>query len=79
MKQVQLDLMLSGFDLPWVLLYFESATMYRWYPEEIAKAVKSITPNDQALIDHYRLSKEYLWYKDEIIADLKKMIATGVV
>lgn len=73
----QLELKLTGFDLKLVLEYFEKATMYRWYPEEIISVVKSIVPGDQALIDHYHKNKN-LWYRDEIIHDLKQMMEIGL-
>lgn len=73
----QLELQLSGFDLPAVINHFENnETMYRWYPEEIVNRILKITP-DQALCDFFNKRPNTLWYRDEIVEALKSMIDGG--
>lgn len=73
----QLELQLSGFDLPAVINHFENnETMYRWYPEEIVNRILKITP-DQALCDFFNKRPNTLWYRDEIVEALKLMIGRG--
>ncbi len=75
----QLELQLSGFDLPAVIDHFENKeTMYRWWPTEIVNRISKIT-SDQALIDHFLRNPNELWYRDEIIQALKMMIGRGEV
>ena len=70
---LQLELKLSGFDLPKVIEHFEKhETMYRWYPSEIANRISKIT-NDQGLMEHFKKRPNQLWYLDEIVAELKKL------
>ena len=70
---MQLELKLSGFDLPAVIDHFENKeTMYRWYPSEIVNRISMIT-NDRALCDHFIQGSKNLWYRDEIIEELKRL------
>ena len=73
----QLELQLSGFDLPTVIEHFKNnETMYRWWPQEIVSRISKIT-NDQALCDFFTKRPNELWYRDEIIAALELMIGRG--
>lgn len=74
---MQLKLQLTGFDADKVIAYFEDKNnklQYRWVPGEIAAVIQRITPNDQAFIDYFKNSKEYLFYLDEIVPEIKKFL-----
>ena len=72
----QLELQLSGFDLPAVIGHFKNnETVYRWWPQEIVSKISKIT-NDQALCDFFAKPHK-LWYRDEISNALELMISRG--
>ena len=68
---LQLELQLSGFDLPKIIEHFETKeSMHRWYLSEIVNTLLKITA-DQMIIDHFILHHRRLWYREEIIEELK--------